>query len=198
MKILKWLVVPVLILVAGCSAKTNDGITAPQPSYTGTYPNPLVIYNSGTVAAGLILGDLFLNPPSPPVTGEGVTISFNDTSVTPISGTSNLLYGVLSYGTGWQYIQFPFPVTNNPVDLRSGGFTKVTFWTKGNQTANTQFYGASTTGTYFNSTISVTPNWQAVTFTFSGPISAVNNLFTVGIESATLPALVYVDNIQYQ
>lgn len=201
MRYLLWILIPGALLLASCNPKAFDGLKPTQPQYSGSYPNPLPIFN-GTVAPGLSLGVLYLNPPSPPVTGESVTFNFGDTAVTPVKGSANLIYGVLSYGTGWQYIQFPLPVANNPIDLSQGNFSEVTFWAKGNQAMTPQCYATGTGGDIFNVNLSVTPDWQPMTIVFAplgiSHLNAVNNIFTIGITSATLPALIYLDDIEYR
>ena len=98
----KWYLITVLaVLLAGCNAKTNDGINPTAPGYTGGgFPNPLVLFN-GQFAPRVGLNPvatIYLPNYCPTYSYDaGVTIAIGDTFVPPVQGNGNLVFGVSTY-----------------------------------------------------------------------------------------------------
>ena len=128
----------------GCTPKLNDGISTTQPAYTGTsFPNPLVLFNGQFApGVGLIPGSntVFLTPFCSDYSYDaGITIAIGNTTVTPIQGNGNLVFGVSTYdqsGGAVNCTSFFADLPVEPLDssgntttvnLTSGGYTQATF-----------------------------------------------------------------------
>jgi hypothetical protein len=206
MKHFAWIFIFAMVLLAGCSPKTNDGITPTQPSYTGgNLPDPFLIYN-GSLAAGIGV-TVFLPPPYT----APVNVNLTDTSITPISGNASMSFGLSSFNPGgnassptgyWaSFLLIPNPQNGIPVtvNLSGDGFSQATFYSKfvgaaGVTTMPIGFGAANGTAT-----LNLTNNWVSYSVPL-GSLTAVNNFLSVGFANNTdsAPLTVYVDDLVYQ
>jgi len=198
----------------GCTPKLNDGISPTQPAYTGTsFPNPLVLFNGQFApGVGLIPGSntVFLTPFCSDYSYDaGITIAIGNTTVTPIQGNGNLVFGVSTYdqsGGAVNCTSFFADLPVEPLDssgntttvnLTSGGYTQATFeaMAQGFSNSVTQVITFEAAG---NSTaFPLTSAWAPCTVAL-GSLTSVNVLFEINVAPpAALPVTVYVDNLVY-
>lgn len=220
--LLKWLFTAGIAFVAGCTPVKNAGITPTQPGYTqNSLPNPLVLYN-GQFAAGCGLipspNTLFLANFCAPPFGTysydvAVTINTDDTSVTPIHGHGNLVFGVSTYSqsgnTCANYAELPIvPLDSNgntaTVNLTSGVYTQAVFEAMakgfGDVPEEIVFAVAGNSAPF-----TLTSSWAPCTVAL-GSITSVNinnplfgiKMVSAGGVSTALPVTVYVDQLYYQ
>jgi hypothetical protein len=183
-----------LLLLVGCQAKTNDGLIPTQPSYTGGgFLSPLNLYD-GSLAAGVGV-DVYLPAPY----DASVTILFNDTTVTPVSGHANMVFAVGSYSVsgnpGANWAAFALLPLDNPIDLSSGGYTQMSFYARATASASVNVNGGNSAVT----PIFLTTSWQPYTIAL-GSMASVGQLFIVGMAAPNEPApfTVYVNDLRYQ
>jgi len=182
------------LLLVGCEAKTNDGLTLTQPSYTGGgFLSPLNLYN-GSLAAGVAV-DVYLPPPYDAV----VSILFNDTTVTPVSGHANMTFGVSNYSAsgnpGANWAAFALLPSSGTVDLSSGGYTQMKFYARATAAASVNVNGGNSAVV----PVFLTTSWQPYTIAL-GSMSSVSQLLIVGMASPNEPApfTVYIDDLRYE
>ena len=194
MRYFKFLFLVGVLALAGCQAKTNDGLIPTQPSYTGGgFLNPLNLYD-GSLAAGVAV-DVYLPAPY----DASVTIQFNDTSVTPVSGHANMVFGVNNYSVsgnpGANWVAFALLPSSGAVDLSSGGFTQMTFYAKATAAASVNVNGGNSAVT----PVFLTTSWQQITIPL-GSMASVSQLLIVGMAAPNEPApfTVYIDDLRYQ
>jgi hypothetical protein len=208
MKKISWLVVSVFILMAGCAQTANNGLTPTEPSYSGTYPSTLVLFD-GSFAASCGL-TLYLPPPYT----AAVSISAGDTSVPPIIGNSNLFFSVSNFNPGgnassptgyWASLAIiPFGSSGGATfDISSGGYTNASFYYRISMPSaqDTQIIGFSVPGASRNVTVSSpSTSWVPMTIPLSfGNLHAVSNFFTIGLGNTTAaaPVSIYIDDLVY-
>ncbi len=203
MKYFTGFLVVLAFLWTACSPKTNDGVTPNQPAYTGNnYPNPMIFYN-GTLAAGVSVASPYL--PSP--YDAALTIGFGDTSVRPISGNANMVFGVTNYSTsnseynGATWVAFGLVPSGAPtIDLTSGNYSQATFYAQGSFAAGvTQAAININVGGSATTPITLTTNWKSFSIPLPANLTAVSQYLVVGMSlpSDLSPFKVYIDQFQY-
>ena len=203
MKISQWPLLLGMILLVGCSPKSNDGLTPNQPAYTNVgYPSPLALFN-GYLAAGASLNVFEYSPNG--LTDATATPLAGDTSVAPWIDKSNLMDALTAYkDTTW----VGFPILGSPtIDLTANNFTQLTFYVKAAFASGTTITSGQVgfNGLGVNMTpVTVTTAWQYVSLPISGsvtgPVTAMSELFCSNFYSVTIaaPVTTYYDQIQFQ